>query len=577
MVAPIDDTPETLRRRGNECYQVGRFEDARVCYDAAIAQLSTADGASADASNDDDGGVRVALAQLYSNRAQTFIQERSFAQAAQDASQALAFDATNEKAQLRLLIALENLERFEQAFQRVERVLEQAGARQRWPTLFEYAVAARRRLSKAMKQDRAAAQKERVAIERMVHDNQQLRINFGSTFPTRVAVGEFFDVAINIGNEFGLFRRDTLQSNDAVLVECKLQNDRDNAFRVVYRGTTSFSVETEDDRTMPPTPTDGVIRLNDRGKARFQIAVQAATDEAAAATPVMLALAVYGYQNSKCSLLPVVSLPFQVVSQAIGDQVTSEHIEADAEREQLGVHCCRPVVLPGLEREILLAESPGNLGIGGKLWDSCLVLTRYLRTHPELLQGRHVIELGSGLGLVGIYCAMLGAHVTLTDMEEVIPLLDYNIRLNFKDSTAQMPRAVAHMWGTSTERLGVTPDVIVMSDVVYDPEGYAPLVTSLTALAKTPATTILMAHRSRNPMEGQFFDLLGQQFDVKLVQQAATDRRNMSNDAASRDGVSHPSGCSGSERSGAHSARDSRDERVLQDVKIFQITRRSGN
>ncbi|GLD92221.1 hypothetical protein PINS_up000754 [Pythium insidiosum] len=86
-----------------------------------------------------------------------------------------------------------------------------------------------------------------------------------------------------------------------------------------------------------------------------------------------------------------------------------------------------------------------------------------------------------------------------------------------------------------------------------------------------------MAHRSRNPMEGQFFDLLGQQFDVKLVQQAATDRRNMSNDAASRDGVSHPSGCSGSERSGAHSARDSRDERVLQDVKIFQITRRSGN
>lgn len=56
-------------------------------------------------------------------------------------------------------------------------------------------------------------------------------------------------------------------------------------------------------------------------------------------------------------------------------------------------------------------------GIGGKLWDSCLILTRHLSRHRDLLVGKTVVELGSGLGLVGIFCSLLGAHVTLTDIE----------------------------------------------------------------------------------------------------------------------------------------------------------------
>lgn len=52
------------------------------------------------------------------------------------------------------------------------------------------------------------------------------------------------------------------------------------------------------------------------------------------------------------------------------------------------------------------------------MWDSCLVLTRYLSDHQDLLRNKRVVELGSGIGLVGIYCAKLGAaSVTLTDME----------------------------------------------------------------------------------------------------------------------------------------------------------------
>lgn len=217
-------------------------------------------------------------------------------------------------------------------------------------------------------------------------------------------------------------------------------------------------------------------------------------------------------------------------------------------------------------------------GIGGKLWDSCLVLTRYLALNRAVIERKRVVELGSGLGLVGIFCAMLGADVTLTDMADVVPLLQYNIALNFPSSASAStssnsnssttssatkderrgaaPTAATHCWGSSTATLPEPhPDVLVLSDVVYDPEGYAPLVTSLNALAR-PDTVVLMAHRSRNPMEHQFFDLLSRTFAYELVDWASC---FAADDARTPDA--------------RQSSSSSSSQRVLQDVKIFRMQR----
>lgn len=50
---------------------------------------------------------------------------------------------------------------------------------------------------------------------------------------------------------------------------------------------------------------------------------------------------------------------------------------------------------------VYVLESPGSLGIGGKVWDATYVILDYLQTVPDCLKGRHIIELGSGTGLVG--------------------------------------------------------------------------------------------------------------------------------------------------------------------------------
>lgn len=47
-------------------------------------------------------------------------------------------------------------------------------------------------------------------------------------------------------------------------------------------------------------------------------------------------------------------------------------------------------------------ESPGYLGIAGKVWDSMYVLLQYLAIHQEeLVRDKRIVELGCGTGLAG--------------------------------------------------------------------------------------------------------------------------------------------------------------------------------
>ena len=65
---------------------------------------------------------------------------------------------------------------------------------------------------------------------------------------------------------------------------------------------------------------------------------------------------------------------------------------------------------------------------GSDLWDSALVLAHNLEGLVHSMEGKTVLELGSGTGAVGLYCSRcLGAkHVVLTDLPENLELLQRN-------------------------------------------------------------------------------------------------------------------------------------------------------
>lgn len=72
--------------------------------------------------------------------------------------------------------------------------------------------------------------------------------------------------------------------------------------------------------------------------------------------------------------------------------------------EEVQASCIRRLDIPGPEPNSVYAlESPGLLGIGGKIWDSSFILIRYLAHHrTELITSKNVLELGSGTGVTGI-------------------------------------------------------------------------------------------------------------------------------------------------------------------------------
>lgn len=74
-----------------------------------------------------------------------------------------------------------------------------------------------------------------------------------------------------------------------------------------------------------------------------------------------------------------------------------------------------------------------NDNLGLKTWGSSLILSQKLINDKSLLK-EPILELGSGTGLVGITCKLLGYNdIYLTDLKEILPNLKDNLLLNGLD------------------------------------------------------------------------------------------------------------------------------------------------
>ncbi|MCO5575710.1 hypothetical protein L7F22_029513 [Adiantum nelumboides] len=107
---------------------------------------------------------------------------------------------------------------------------------------------------------------------------------------------------------------------------------------------------------------------------------------------------------------------------------------------------------------------------------------------PSLGRNLRVLELGAGTGMVGILCAVLGAHSVITDLPHVIPNLEYNAKLNEDviQSSGLGGSVVVKMlrWGerADVEAINCSFDLIVASDVVYYDHLFGPLLCTLKSL-----------------------------------------------------------------------------------------------
>jgi hypothetical protein len=159
-----------------------------------------------------------------------------------------------------------------------------------------------------------------------------------------------------------------------------------------------------------------------------------APDADLSGTMVMLRFSLDGPVGPSGDVLPLLSLPAAVLPSAEGagssgcaawcapkqsaappdvadGTLPPEYAEFSQKCSRVHATCVREMTLPtgttttetatpGLC--VYALESPGYLGIAGKVWDSMYVLLQYLSQHTDrLVRGKRIVELGCGTGLAG--------------------------------------------------------------------------------------------------------------------------------------------------------------------------------
>ncbi|KAG9408311.1 hypothetical protein AC1031_021552 [Aphanomyces cochlioides] len=158
------------------------------------------------------------------------------------------------------------------------------------------------------------------------------------------------------------------------------------------------------------------------------------------------------------------------------------------------------------DRSICESETPVAASHGHIVWDAAIALADYCQ--EAKLDCKHVLELGAGIGLVGMVLSAMGCpDVVLSDQRYCLPLLEKNIAENFPATHPSPPRTAELQWGDDKASAAFkNVDLIVASDVIYNSSVFPLLYQTLDKIA-SPSTVVLLCYEVRNAdLEAEFFD-----------------------------------------------------------------------
>jgi predicted nicotinamide N-methyase len=121
-----------------------------------------------------------------------------------------------------------------------------------------------------------------------------------------------------------------------------------------------------------------------------------------------------------------------------------------------------------------------------KLWPSSIALLDVLKAHPHLIQNKHVLEIGAGIGLPSLMMADIARSIQISDYDkEAVALIQKNI----EHLQLQNAEALQLDWNNVPENLN--PEVIILSDVNYDPTQFDLLISLINKFIHQGCTIIL--------------------------------------------------------------------------------------
>lgn len=133
-------------------------------------------------------------------------------------------------------------------------------------------------------------------------------------------------------------------------------------------------------------------------------------------------------------------------------------------------------------------------------------------------EGKRILELGGGTGIVGICASLLGGDVMITDQAPVLDILRFNVKANLPKDKAQSVRVEEFFWGNSEQLEKVLQDgdwdMVVGADLVYAKESIPGLITTLELLTRSAVKPIpvYLAMIRRFDWEQGFFQQMSGRF-----------------------------------------------------------------
>ncbi|KAL8566128.1 hypothetical protein ACOMHN_005104 [Nucella lapillus] len=164
---------------------------------------------------------------------------------------------------------------------------------------------------------------------------------------------------------------------------------------------------------------------------------------------------------------------------------------------------------------LTIAQSWGTHGVAGVVWDSAVVLCEYLSRHPEIVQGKHVLELGSGTGLVGMVAALAGGEVTLTERAEPLEHLQAAVSANL-DAARHHFHVTELDWTHDHSRRPSNFDVILGADIIYIEDTFPDLLRTLLHFMG-PGTRVLLSCKIRYEKDSRFLSMMQEHVHVSKV------------------------------------------------------------
>ena len=160
---------------------------------------------------------------------------------------------------------------------------------------------------------------------------------------------------------------------------------------------------------------------------------------------------------------------------------------------------------PFLDPDDVFKEFP----LWSKIWEASIVLANHMAAMPVDPE-KHILEIGCGIGLVGIVAAACGHRVTMTEYNrDALNFARANARVNHTPETSE-PGITALDW--TKPALEGRFHVILGSEVIYKEEYFEPLVR-LFKRYLAPGGEIILAEGLRKTSV-TFFDKMSNICDI---------------------------------------------------------------